>query len=73
VAAVSLIGRFLQLTPLSLGSWLIFGVFALLAVPMIGYFTRGLDWFLDKYHAVRGRIEKKRGLCPDETQSERKI
>lgn len=59
VLSVVLIGNFLQLARLSLGSWLIFGVFALLAIPVIGYFTKALDWLASQYRRGRGWAQKK--------------
>ena len=58
VLAVVFIGDFLQLTALSFGGWLIFASLAMLAVPMIGYFTKGLDWLSAKYTALKRRISR---------------
>ena len=58
VLAVVFIGDFLQLTALSFGGWLVFASLAMLAVPMIGYFTKGLDWLSAKYTALKRRISR---------------
>lgn len=57
--SVVLIGDFLQLAALSLGDWLIFIVFALLAIPFIGYFTRALDWLAERYRRVQAHWKER--------------
>ena len=57
--SVVLIGDFLQLATLSLGSWLVFMVFALLAIPVIEYFTKALDWLAERCRRAQVQWEKK--------------
>ncbi|MDD6174429.1 MAG: hypothetical protein PUC59_01520 [Firmicutes bacterium] len=60
VFSVALLGDLLQLAELSLGGWLVFLVFALLAVPVIGYFTKALDWAAGRCRNAQKRLKNMR-------------
>ncbi|MDD6175030.1 MAG: HAD-IC family P-type ATPase [Firmicutes bacterium] len=57
VFSVALLGDLLQLAELSLGGWLVFLVFALLAVPVISYFTKALDWVTGRCRNAQERLK----------------